>query len=63
MNEGKLPNLEDMLKLFTNFDLIEKMCKILEHDIENDPVKKEKYAVLLTYFKKTSIMMLLQNQQ
>lgn len=52
MNEGKLPNLEDMLKLFTNFDLIEKMCKILEHDIENDPVKKEKYAVLLTYFKK-----------
>lgn len=52
MNEGKLPNMEDMLKMFTNFELIEKMCKILEHDIENDPVKKEKYHVLLTYFKK-----------
>lgn len=52
MNEGKLPNMEDMLKMFTNFALIEKMCKILEHDIENDPVKKEKYHVLLTYFKK-----------
>ena len=38
--------------MFTNFDLIEKMCKILEHDIENDPVKKEKYHVLLEYFKK-----------
>ena len=52
MNEGKLPNMEDMLKMFTNFELIEKMCEILEHDIENDPVKKEKYHVLLTYFKK-----------
>lgn len=52
MNEGKLPNMEDMLKMFTNFALIEKMCKILEHDIGNDPVKKEKYHVLLTYFKK-----------
>lgn len=52
MNEGKLPNMEDMLKMFTNFELIEKMCKILEHDIENDPNKKEKFAVLLAYFKK-----------
>ena len=52
MNEGKLPNLEDMLKMFTNFGLIEKMCKILEHNIENDPVQQEKYAVLLAYFKK-----------
>lgn len=48
MNSGKLPNLEDMLKMFTNFDLIEKMCKILEHD-EN---LREKYPVLLSYFKK-----------
>lgn len=48
MNEGKLPNLEDMLKMFTNFELIEKMCKILEHNEE----LKEKYNVLLTYFKK-----------
>ena len=48
MNEGSLPNMEDMLKMFTNFELIEKMCKILEHNEE----LKEKYNVLLTYFKK-----------
>lgn len=48
MNEGALPNLEDMLKLFTNFELIEKMCMILEHD-EN---LKEKYSFQLSYFKK-----------
>lgn len=47
MNEGMLPNLEDMLKMFTNFDLIEKMCKILEHDEE----LKEKYNTQLVYFK------------
>ena len=52
INEGKLPNMEDMLKMFTNFDLIEKMCKILEHEIENDEFAKDKYRVLLTYFKK-----------
>lgn len=27
MNEGALPNLEDMLKLLTNFELIEKCAK------------------------------------
>ena len=48
MHEGTLPNLEDMLKMFTNFDLIEKMCEILAHD-EN---LKEKYSVQLAYFKK-----------
>lgn len=48
MNEGKLPNMEDMLKMLTNFELVEKMCKILEHDEE----LKEKYSVLLSYFKK-----------
>lgn len=47
MNEGMLPNLEDMLKMFTNFDLIEKMCKILEHDES----LKEKYNTQLVYFK------------
>ena len=52
INEGRLPNMEDMLKMFTNFDLIEKMCKILEHEIENDEFAKDKYRVLLTYFKK-----------
>lgn len=47
MNEGALPNLEDLLKMLSNFDLIEKMCKILEHD-EN---LKVKYEIQLNYFK------------
>ena len=48
MNEGKLPNMEDMLKMFTNFELVEKMCEILAHDEE----LKEKYSIQLAYFKK-----------
>ena len=27
MNSGKIPNLEDLLKMLTNFDLVEKMCE------------------------------------
>lgn len=48
MNEGMLPNLEDMLKMFNNFDLVEKMCEILAHDDD----LKEKYSTQITYFKK-----------
>ena len=48
MNQGMLPNLEDMLKMFTNFDLVEKMCEILAHDEE----LKEKYSTQIAYFKK-----------
>lgn len=48
MNDGALPNMEDLLKLFTNFDLIEKMCEIMAHDEE----LREKYSIQLTYFKK-----------
>ena len=48
MNDGLLPNMEDMLKMFNNFDLIEKMCEIMAQDEE----LKEKYAIQLTYFKK-----------
>ena len=48
MNEGNLPNMADLLKLLTNFDLIEKMCEIMAHDDE----LREKYEVQLTYFKK-----------
>lgn len=48
MNEGALPNMEDLLKLFSNFDLIEKMCEIMAHDEK----LKEKYSIQLTYFKK-----------
>ena len=48
MHEGSLPNMEDMLKMFTNFELIEKMCEILAHDDD----LKEKYSVQLSYFRK-----------
>lgn len=48
MNEGALPNMEDMLKMLTNFELVEKMCEILAHDEH----LKEKYAIQLAYFKK-----------
>ena len=48
MNDGMLPNLEDMLKMLANFDLVEKMCEILAHD-EN---LKNKYSIQLSYFKK-----------
>lgn len=48
MNEEMLPNLKDMLEMFNNFDLVEKMCEILAHDDE----LKEKYSTQLAYFKK-----------
>ena len=48
LHEGKLPNLEDMLKLLSNFDLVEKFCKIVESDEE----LAEEYAVTLSYFKR-----------
>lgn len=48
MNEGKLPNIEDLFKLLSNFDLVEKMCKILE----NDPELAEEYNMQISYFKK-----------
>lgn len=48
MHEGVLPNLNDMLKMFTNFGLVEKMCEILAHD----EYLKEKYSVQIAYFKK-----------
>lgn len=48
LNNGKLPNIDDMLKLLNHFDLIEKLCKILEQD----PELSEKYANQIGYFKK-----------
>ena len=48
MNEGALPNMEDMLKMLTNFELVEKMCEIMAHDDE----LREKYSIQLAYFKK-----------
>lgn len=48
MNEGALPNIEDLLKMLTNFELVEKMCEILAHDED----LKEKYSIQLAYFRK-----------
>lgn len=48
LNDGKLPTIEDMLKLLNNFDLIEKMCKILE----KDPTLSVKYENQINYFQK-----------
>lgn len=48
MNEGKLPNIEDLFRLLSNFDLVEKMCKILE----SDPELAEQYSMQISYFKK-----------
>lgn len=59
MNEGALPNMEDMLKMFTNFELIEKMCEILAHDEE----LKEKYHTQLAYFKNVFIKMVVQENK
>ena len=48
MNGGKIPNLEDLLKMLTNFDLVEKMCEIMKTDEE----LAEKYSSQIRYFKK-----------
>ena len=49
LNSGKLPTLNDMLKLLNNFTLIEKMCKILEQDEE----LSKQYENQIAYFKKS----------
>ena len=48
MHDGALPNLDDMLQIFNNFDLVEKMCEILAHDEK----LKEKYSQQLAYLRK-----------
>ena len=48
LHNGDLPNLEDMLNCFTNFELIEKMCEEMK---QNDELSK-KYSALLSYFER-----------
>ena len=48
LNNGDLPNLEDMLKMLNDFDLIEDMCK----KMEEIPELAEEYYLQLGYFKK-----------
>ena len=47
MNNGLMPNLEDLLKCFTNFELVEEMCEELKKDEE----LSKTYALQLDYFK------------
>lgn len=49
LNDGLLPNLEDLLKLLNDFDLIEKMAEQMKSFSD----LSEKYAIQLGYFKKT----------
>lgn len=46
LHNDDLPNLEDMLECFTNFDLIEQMCEEMKQDEE----LSKKYSALLNYF-------------
>ena len=48
LNNGNLPNLEDMLNMFNDFSLVENMCKQLEADEE----LAKQYNIQLGYFKK-----------
>lgn len=48
LNNGLLPNLEDMLMLLNDFDLVEDMCRKLEED----PELASEYKLQLGYFRK-----------
>ncbi len=48
LNDGDLPNLEDLLNLLNNFDLVENMCESLKKDEE----LKEQYRLQIGYFEK-----------
>ena len=48
INGGNMPNLEDLYKMLTNFDLVEKMCEIMR---TNDELA-EKYNTQINYFKR-----------
>lgn len=48
LNNGDLPNLEDMLEMLTEFDLVEDMCKKMEFDEE----LSQKHRLQIAYFKK-----------
>ena len=49
MHDGSLPNMEDLLVLLSNFELVEKMAKILEADEE---LAKD-HQMELSYFKRS----------
>ena len=48
LNNGLLPNLEDMLNMLNDFDIVVNMCEKLEAD----PELAEKHKLQIGYFKK-----------
>ena len=48
LNNGLLPNLEDMLDMLNDFDLVTKMCE----ELKKDPELVQKHKLQLGYFRK-----------
>lgn len=48
LNNGLMPTLEDLLKCFNNFDLVESMCREMEKTTE----LSQEYELQIEYFKK-----------
>ena len=46
MHDGLMPNLEDMLRCFTNFDLVQQMCE----EMKKDPELVKQYNLQIGYF-------------
>ncbi len=46
MHDGLLPNLEDLLRCFTNFDLVQEMCE----EMKKDPELVKDYNLQIGYF-------------
>ena len=49
LHDNNIPTLEDLLKLLTNFDLIEELAE----QMKQEPDLAEEYAIQLRYFEKT----------
>ena len=47
MHDGLMPNLEDLLKCFNDFDMVEEMCE----ELKKDPELAKEYELQLGYFK------------
>ena len=48
LNDNVLPNMNDLLTLLSNFELVEKMCEIMNKDEE----LREQYQIQISYFKR-----------
>ena len=49
LHDNVLPNMHDLLTLLSNFELVEKMCEIMNKDEE----LREQYQIQLSYFKRS----------